>query len=186
MIIRKENHIYLVGFTGVGKTSLGKLISKMIGLPFVDMDSRIEKEMGIPIYEIFARYGESVFRSVETSVLVSISKLPEPALVATGNGTPLRKTNRGTLVSTGTVVYLKANSSTLIKRLKYSQNHDAHPSDSSELLLKGKHYRKRIQLLKRFREPYYESVANIAISTDDKSKRDIAREVIQRLASPMQ
>lgn len=72
----REKSIVLVGFMGVGKTTIGKIVAKKLYRDFIDIDEEIEKEFGMPPTEIFATYGEKVFREKEKELLVSLSQKP--------------------------------------------------------------------------------------------------------------
>jgi len=78
--------IYLLGFMGSGKTTVGKLLARALGWPFIDLDSVIEAGQGLSIREIFENSGEAFFRQVERAALTEASK-SEPAVIALGGGT---------------------------------------------------------------------------------------------------
>jgi shikimate kinase len=78
--------IYLVGFMGSGKTSVGARLAEELGWPFIDLDAVIEAGQGTSIREIFERSGEPFFRDLERAALSEVSKT-EPAVIALGGGT---------------------------------------------------------------------------------------------------
>ncbi len=94
--------VYLVGFMGCGKTSIGKALAALGGLDFVDMDVKICERMGLSVKEIFARYSESTFRHEESLVLQWTTQLPG-AVVATGGGTFCSPANREIIKQAGGV-----------------------------------------------------------------------------------
>ena len=98
-------HVYLVGMPGSGKSSAGRALAGLLGLPFVDLDEEIEREAGSSIPEIFRERGEAGFRELERTSLARAAAGPR-SVVACGGGVPLREDNRELLRSTGTVVAL--------------------------------------------------------------------------------
>lgn len=97
---RHKKLIYLLGFMGSGKSTVGELLAREIGWPFIDLDSTIEAGQGIPIREIFERDGEPFFRQVEHAALTEASKT-EPAVIALGGGTWVQEPNLEFIRRTG-------------------------------------------------------------------------------------
>lgn len=97
--------VYLVGMPGSGKSTVGGELAARLGVPFVDLDTEIEREQGITVSEIFAERGEARFRALEAQALLKAS-LHDPSVVACGGGVVLEPANRITLRNTGTVVFL--------------------------------------------------------------------------------
>ncbi|HEY2738306.1 MAG TPA: shikimate kinase, partial [Thermoanaerobaculia bacterium] len=77
--------IYLTGFMGSGKSTVGRLLAERLGMPFIDLDAEIEQRAGITVREIFERHGEPVFRRLEQEALRATEEMPD-AVVATGGG----------------------------------------------------------------------------------------------------
>jgi len=84
--------IYLLGFMGSGKTSVGELLAGEIGWPFIDLDAVIEAGQGATIRQIFEQAGEPFFRELERAALAEVSKTP-PAVIALGGGTFAQSAN---------------------------------------------------------------------------------------------
>ena len=97
--------VYLVGMPGAGKSVVGEELAGRLGVPFVDLDTEIEREQGRPISEIFAAEGEAAFRALEAAALTKAST-KDPAVVACGGGVVLEPANRIALRNTGIAVYL--------------------------------------------------------------------------------
>jgi thiamine-phosphate pyrophosphorylase len=97
--------IYLVGFMGSGKTALGQRVSERLGIPFVDLDSEIERTSGLTIRALFDSLGEPAFRERESAFLEGTEALPT-AVVSTGGGSFVSERNRATIARLGTPVFL--------------------------------------------------------------------------------
>ena len=97
---------FLVGFMGTGKSTLGRQVAERMGLPFVDLDERIERSSGSSVSEIFAREGEDGFRRRESQALLELVKEPEQMVVATGGGAFTVDANRLLMKKAGVVVWL--------------------------------------------------------------------------------
>ncbi len=97
--------IYLVGMPGSGKSVVGRELAGRLGVPFVDLDTEIERLRGKSIVEIFASEGEPAFRAMEADALVEASR-DDPSVVSCGGGVVLEPANRITLRATGTAVFL--------------------------------------------------------------------------------
>ena len=96
--------VFLVGFMGAGKTSVGRALARRLQWQFVDLDQRIETQTGLAVAEIFAGSGEEAFRRLETATLRALlAELRDgsPAVVALGGGAPLREENAALLAACG-------------------------------------------------------------------------------------
>jgi shikimate kinase / 3-dehydroquinate synthase len=108
--------IYLVGLSGSGKTTVGRLLATRLQLPFVDTDALIERRAGKTISEIFASDGEPAFREMESTVLRDVASTP--AVVSTGGGLPIDPGNRDLMRQTGAGFWLDATTEALEQRLE--------------------------------------------------------------------
>ena len=108
--------IFLTGFMGAGKTSVGRRLAARLGWPFVDLDQEIEKQAGESVREIFERAGEGRFRELEGRVLAE-SMRQDPVVVATGGGTLTFPRNLDAARSAGLVVWLNPEFATLTRRV---------------------------------------------------------------------
>ncbi len=108
--------LFLIGYMGSGKTTIGKLLSKKLGLQFVDLDLFIENRYRKSVTQLFAEKGESVFREIEHKTLVEISEF-ENIVVSTGGGTPCFYDNMSLMNQSGITIYLKVSENELSKRL---------------------------------------------------------------------
>lgn len=108
--------LFIIGFTGVGKTTYGKKIAEELSVPFYDLDEEIEKMAGKTIAEIFSENGEDYFRKKETEVLRNFP-FSENAVIACGGGTPCFYDNIKWLKKNGKVRYLKKSSAQIAYQL---------------------------------------------------------------------
>ena len=158
--------IFLIGFMGSGKTTIGRRLVERIGFDFVDTDSFIEMQQGLTVSEVFARFGELAFREMERGILQEIQKL-EYAVVSTGGGMPCYGDNMDVMLASGKVVYLKTSPQALSRRLLRS--HIERP------LIKGKTEMELQQYIVEKlteREPFYNR-AHIVVQTEILSMEDL-------------
>lgn len=104
-VLKRETNISLVGMPGAGKTTIGRILAKKLGMGFCDTDEEIEKIAGESPEKIIEKYGEERFREIETEVAESVSSL-RGVVIATGGGTILREKNVEKLRSCGVVIWL--------------------------------------------------------------------------------
>lgn len=158
--------IYLTGFMGAGKTTVGKALAERMNLEVIDLDDYIEDKLSWKISSIFERKGEVYFRDEEQNAL---QKLPtSDVIITTGGGVVLRKENRSYMKENGYVIYLDATVDTIYERLA-DQHHRP--------LAKGKSKTELASIAEK-RQPYYED-AHFAVETDDKDVNEIAEEIYQ-------
>ena len=166
-----DYNIFLIGFMGAGKSTIARSLVQKLNFPLIEMDERIVKEQGMPISEIFDRYGGEHFRDIETVLLKTIGTL-EPSVVSCGGGTVLRPENVENMKKSGKIVFLTATPQTIYERVKNS---------SDRPILNGHMNVPYIAELMEKRRPVYEGAAELTISTDGKSREEIADEIIRRL-----
>lgn len=105
---------------GVGKSTIGKRLSKMLNLSFIDLDIFIESKYHKSISEIFQEKGEDGFREIEKKSLQEVSEI-EDVVIATGGGTPCYFNNMELMNATGKTVYVKAEPNDLVAQLQISK-----------------------------------------------------------------
>ena len=108
--------IYLIGFMGSGKSTVGKLLSGKLGYNFIDLDEYIEKETGRTIFDLFDQGGEDKFRMLEHEHLKKLLA-KDDVVIALGGGTPCFYNNMSILNKGGISIYLEIGVTTLVKRL---------------------------------------------------------------------
>jgi len=174
----KKQIIYLVGFMGSGKSTIGPILANALGYTFADVDKLIEEKEGRSISNIFKSNGESYFRDAERSIITEVSALAN-TVIALGGGAVTRQENLKTIKRTGIVVYLKASSDHISERLKHQedrpliQDENGHPLSDDRL-------RERINSLLQQREPFYQQ-ADIVVTVDNKFIEQIVDEIITQL-----
>ncbi len=109
--------VYLVGFMGSGKTTVGRLVAERMNWPFLDLDDEIERGEGRSIARIFSQFGEAHFRELERMYLRSISG-PEHSVVGLGGGTYEAAANRRFIESNGMSVYLETSLEDVCRRIE--------------------------------------------------------------------
>ena len=169
----KPRHLWLLGLSGSGKSTVGPRLAKALGLPWVDTDSVLAREAGQTIPEIFQAEGEEGFRQREAAVLEKISASPA-SVVSCGGGIILRESNRQILAATGVRIYLRADPATLARRL---QNSHARP------LLAGKNREASLAKLLAERAPLYEE-SEIQIDVASLQPEQTLAAIRERLPAP--
>jgi len=162
--------VYLVGFMGSGKTSVGRRLAAALGVRFVDLDGWIEEEAGMTVAEIFARRGEAEFRREETRLLAATAALGS-AVVATGGGTYCSPANRRIIAAGGGVaVFLDV------------------PWEEIERRLPGKNLdrprfrdRESARRLYEARRPDYLRADVVIPLSGDETPEEVARRVLERI-----
>ncbi|MEO5356682.1 MAG: shikimate kinase [Nitrospirae bacterium YQR-1] len=161
-------NIVLTGFMGTGKTTVGRILAKELGMKLVDIDEEIETENALSICDIFKEYGELAFRDKETEMAKKVSA-KGGLVISTGGGIVLREENIACLRQNGLIVCLMATPETILQRTK---------GTTDRPLLKVENPYERIKELLAQRSACYRS-ADIAVETDGKSPVVIAQEITE-------
>lgn len=165
------NNIIVIGFMGVGKTTVSKALAKMLKMDLVIIDDLIMEKEGISISNIFKEYGEEYFRNSETNTLQGLQG-SERIIISTGGGIVLRDINIDYMKSLGTVVLLTASVETIYERVK----------DSVERpILKDNMNTEFISSLMDKRKERYEKAADIIVNTDKRSVEEVCNGIISKL-----
>ena len=167
--------IYLVGFSGSGKSTIAKLIGEKLQWPVCDLDQLIVERSGMTIPVIFQREGEPGFRLREAEALRSAST-QNPFVIAAGGGTIVRPENRVFMASKGWIICLEAKPQTLLARIQ----HQLKESDPSAIrpMLDAVYPLDQIRSLKHTRQPAY-SLADWTVHTDRLTAEQAAAEAIR-------
>lgn len=168
-----EKNIYLIGFMGAGKSTIGELLAKKLNRKFFDTDDLIIKELGISISQIFLERGELYFRDFESNMIKNVAKNIQ-AVIALGGGAILRQENWKVIKSSGVSIYLKWNIQTLLARILGDQER---PLVKQKIGPSGKN---EIERLLVEREPFYER-ADIILDCDKMEPAQIVNKIISAL-----
>ena len=162
--------IVLCGFMGCGKSTIGSLLARKMGMAFVDMDSYIEKKEGKSVSEIFAQSGEEHFRMLEREAAKELAG-KKGLVIATGGGTLTFRENVDTLRKRGSIVLLDLPVEAVEERLKYDTTRPllARP-DKSEVIREL--YNKRL--------PLYREAADISVDASN-SPMQVCMEIMSEL-----
>lgn len=161
-------HLWLVGMMGSGKTSVGSHISDLTCVRFVDTDQLIVEEHGLAVADIFRLQGEFRFRQYENKVL-SKAAAESQSVVATGGGVVVDRINIDLMRSTGTVVFLATQVSTLVERIGDDTGRPLlHQADPQQVLTEILHQRQAL----------YDQAAHATINTDELTPDQVAGKAI--------
>ncbi len=164
-------NIYLIGYRGSGKSTLGKIISEKLNFEFTDTDDLIIKAERKTIPEIFEKAGESYFRKIESDALKKISGRKN-LVVSTGGGIILNEKNRALMRKTGFCVYLKADTDILFRRIE---------GDGNRPPLTKLPPREEVDHILSLRIPLYTELAELSLDTGEFSAGECAEKIIQAL-----
>ena len=163
--------IVLIGFMGAGKSSLGRTLARMTGLPRFDTDEMVAARFGLTISEIFESQGEEKFREAETDTLRELSGKGQ-AIVVTGGGIVLRPGNIELLRALGIIVHLRADEATLFKRISRR---------TTRPLLRTENPRATVTELLRARLPLYGSAADVEVDTSALTHDEVAKLILEKI-----
>ena len=164
------SHIFLVGFMGAGKSTVGRLVASRLGLPFADLDEMVEDAAGRTVAHLWAESGEETFRAAESDALASLAAAA-PSVVACGGGVVLADANRSLLKSLGRVVYLTVSAEEALARIG---------GGDSRPLIAGGGATMAPRLLEA-RDALYGAVADVVVTTTGRSPEDVADDVVRAM-----
>jgi len=161
-------NLYLVGFMGTGKTTVGRAVAHQLGYALLDSDHEIERQQGKTIPEIFAKDGEAAFRAMERA-FVEGGHAATGTVVACGGGLVVQPGMLELLKSKGVIICLHASLETILRRTQGNKNRP---------LLDVEDPMDRIRVLYAAREPIYKRAGSI-ILTDGRTLADIVQHVLR-------
>ena len=164
-------NIFLIGFMGSGKSTIAKMLAEKLGVMRAEMDEMIVQEQGMPITEIFEKFGETHFRDIETDLVRRLQE-QDGVIVSCGGGAVLREENCSMMKQSGAIVLLTAKPETILERVKDSTDRP---------ILNGNMNVEYIAGLMEKRRACYEEAADFAVATDDKSSEEICQEILGRI-----
>ena len=163
-------NVILTGFMGTGKSTVGQILAQRLGFRYADLDALIVERAGLPINDIFARYGEPHFRALETETIRDVIS-HEGVVVSTGGGAVISAVNRELLHAAGAMINLYATVEEVCDRLR---------DDCERPLLKEGRSRERVSAMMAEREPFYAD-ADLRIDTTGKTVEDVVAEIVKFL-----
>lgn len=157
--------IYLCGFMGCGKTTVGTLLAQKLGCGFFDMDAYITEKEKMEIPQIFAEKGEKYFREAETEAIRELAE--KNGVIACGGGAMLKKENADIASAAGTVVYIDVPFEICYSRISGDKNRPIVMNNTKE----------ELEIIYDGRAPVYSENASVTVSGDG-SAEDIAERII--------
>lgn len=165
----QKSNVYLVGLMGSGKTSIGKILAKRMGMKFIDLDNEIIKDQQCSISEIFDRFGEEEFRHLENKKLLSTLDI-DNCVISTGGGIIMDQDNIKIMVENGSIIHLDIDLETQLLRIKNKKNRP---------LLKDKDDERNILVkMRKERDHIYKKISVASVNTSNKKRNDIVSEVV--------
>ena len=178
MKVNEKMNLYLIGYMGTGKTTVGKLLSKKLNRSFADIDGFIENRYRQTIAAIFEEKGEAGFREIEHRTLLEISGF-ENIVVSTGGGLPCFFDNMDLMNRTGITIYLRTSVNDLVYRLNFNKQ--------KRPLIRGKspeELRDFVETSLKKREPFYNQagfIIDVPYCSSEKEMNQWVEEIIARI-----
>jgi shikimate kinase len=160
--------IVVIGFMGAGKSSVGRTLARMTGLPRFDTDEMVAERFGLTVSEIFETQGEEAFRKAEAEALQELAG-KRGAIITTGGGILLRPENADLVRQLGTVVHLEADEETLFRRINRR---------TTRPLLRTENPRTTLTKLLQVRMPLYRAAADIKVDTSHLTHDQVAKKIL--------
>ncbi|MCF6094903.1 shikimate kinase [Microaerobacter geothermalis] len=167
----REKNIVLIGFMGVGKTTIGQLVAKKLYRDFIDIDEQIEKMYKMPVTQIFKELGESKFRKMEREMIIDLCKNTRLKIISLGGGAYLQEEVRKICLEKCIVFFLDLSWDSWRDRLPLII--DSRP------VLQNKTVEEIEELFFKRRDAY--SLHNSKISTNDLDPETIANDIVESL-----
>jgi shikimate kinase/3-dehydroquinate synthase len=169
----KNKNIFLVGLMGAGKTTIGRMLARRLGMHFADSDHEIEARTGASVPWIFEIEGEASFRRREADMIRELTA-SSGLVLATGGGAVLNPDSRRLLAERGTVIYLRASVNSILARTAHDKNRP---------LLQTADPRGKLEDLTAQREPLYREIADIVIDTGRPNVQSMVQTILDQLGA---
>lgn len=165
--------VYLAGFMGVGKSTIGTLLARQLGCAFLDLDDVIVDQEGMSINDIFQVKGEEYFRKVEAQLLEDFAYGQN--VLGLGGGTLMNRESMDLLGSSGTIVYLRASNETLVERLRDK-------TFDRPLLKQAEPLEKMVERMMSARSSTYEA-AHLVVDVDGLSAEEVVESLVVKISN---
>jgi shikimate kinase len=166
---RRVVNIALIGFMGVGKSTVGRLVARQLKFDYLDTDEIIQSNTRRTVAEIFREEGEPAFRALEQQVVAGLAGC-ERTVICAGGGVPVNAKNLASLRIHALIVCLWASPEKIWERVRHQ---------SHRPLLHGDDPQKKIRDLLAVRHPFYRQ-ADVLVNTDTRSVREVAQQVVHQ------
>ena len=168
----EKRNIFLIGPMGAGKSTIGRQLAQLLGMEFLDSDHEIEQRAGADISWIFDVEGENGFRKREERIINELTQ-KQGIVLSTGGGAIISKETRNHLSARGIVVYLETT---------VDKQHQRTLRDKKRPLLQDvADPRQVLEDLAKVRNPLYQEIADITMSTDEQNAKTMASQLINLL-----
>lgn len=171
-------HLYLMGYRGSGKSTVGRQLAQHLGWPIIDTDEFIEQTAGCSIRQIFEVEGEVGFRDREQAAVTEVAHRTPACVVSLGGGAILRPANQAIITSTGKRVWLQASPELLYGRI--SGDHTT--AERRPQLTQHAGYAEVVEILAA-REPIYRRLAQLIVDTEQRTPDEVVLEIADWLKS---
>lgn len=168
----RKNNIVILGMTGVGKTTIGKILSRVLKFEFIDTDNEIEKASKLKVHDFFEQYGESEFRKLEKKVFFKTLQQKKNTIISTGAGILSDKDVILKVKEESISIFLDIKISNLVNRLKFNIR-------NRPKLQKGE-LKKNLEIMYKSRINNYNQ-AHIKVNVDELLAGDVVSRIIKKL-----
>ena len=168
----RKNNIVILGMTGVGKTTIGKILSKILKFKFIDVDYKIEKASNLKVSDFFEKYGEEEFRELEKKIFLKSLQSKDNTIVSSGAGILSDEEIILEMKKKSISIFLDINTSNLVNRLKYNIR-------NRPKLQRG-NLKKNLENMYKNRITNYNQ-ADIKISVNELPAGDVVSRIIKKL-----
>jgi shikimate kinase len=167
-------NVVLVGYRGTGKSAVGRMVARRLGLRVVSLDAELQRKADRSIPDLVQQVGWSGFRDLEQEIVATFAA-QDGQVIDCGGGVIEREANFAPLRAAGPVVWLRASTATIVSRI---QGDTQRPS-----LTGAKSFTDEVDEVLQRRTPLYRQIAHLEVDTDGRTISDIAAEIVQRVTA---
>jgi shikimate kinase len=176
--IHKKSLIFLTGFMGSGKSTIGPILANTLGFTYLDVDQHIEKKTNKRVVEIFSSEGEQAFRALEREALLELTEFNH-YVISLGGGAIANEENCQLVIQKGILVYLKLSPDEIIRRVQYRSDRPM-LKDERGNKLSPLELRHRVLDLMTRREQFY-ARADVVITADNMRVGETVDEIVKSI-----